>query len=57
MNMNINIEDYLSQEVEIKFTKNDEEFRRYINDDCDVCDIPNCNVDLETMFANYLGID
>lgn len=25
-------------------------------DDCDVCDIPNCNVDLETQYENYLGI-
>lgn len=36
---------------------NDEDFRRYVNDDCDVCDIPNCNVDLVTMYENYLGID
>lgn len=36
---------------------NDEEFRRYVNDDCDVCDIPNCNVDLATMYENYLCID
>lgn len=36
---------------------NDEGFRRYINNDCDVCDIPNCNVDLATMYENYLGID
>lgn len=36
---------------------NDEDFRRYVNDDCDVCDTPNCNVDLATMYENYLGID
>ena len=36
---------------------NDEDFRRYVNDDCDVCDIPNCNVDLSTMYLNYLGVD
>lgn len=36
---------------------NDPEFRRYVNDDCDVCDIPNCNVDLATQYKNYLGID
>ena len=36
---------------------NDEGFRRYVNDDCDVCDIPNCNVDLATQYENYLGID
>ena len=36
---------------------NDEGFRRYLNDDCDVCDIPNCNVDLATQYYNYLGID
>lgn len=36
---------------------NDEGFRRYVNDDCDVCDIPNCHVDLSTMYLNYLGVD
>lgn len=36
---------------------NDEEFRRYVNDDCDVCDIPNCSVDLATMYNNYLCRD
>ena len=36
---------------------NDEDFRRYVNDDCDVCDIPNCNVDLYTMYKNYLCRD
>lgn len=36
---------------------NDPDFRRYVNDDCDVCDIPNCNVDLATQYKNYLGID
>lgn len=35
----------------------DEDFRRYVNDDCDVCDIPNCNVDLATMYNNYLCRD
>lgn len=35
---------------------NDPDFRRYVNDDCDVCDIPNCNVDLATQYENYLGI-
>ena len=35
----------------------DEGFRRYVNDDCDVCDIPNCNVDLSTMYDNYLCRD
>ena len=35
----------------------DEDFRRYVNDDCDVCDIPNCNVDLVTMYDNYLCLD
>lgn len=35
----------------------DDYFRRYINDDCDVCDIPPCNVDLATQYENYLGID
>jgi hypothetical protein len=35
----------------------DEDFRRYVNDDCDVCDIPNCNVDLSTMYDNYLCRD
>ncbi|MEE0936497.1 MAG: hypothetical protein UIG52_00545 [Bacteroidales bacterium] len=36
---------------------NDEDFRRYVMDDCDVCDIPKCNVDLATLYENYLGID
>lgn len=36
---------------------NDEDFRRYVNDDCDVCDIPNCCVDLSTMYDNYLCRD
>lgn len=35
----------------------DEAFRRYVNDDCDICDIPSCNVDLATMYENYLGVD
>jgi hypothetical protein len=35
----------------------DEGFRRYVNDDCDVCDIPRCHVDLATQYENYLGID
>lgn len=35
----------------------DEDFRRYVNDDCDVCDIPSCNVDLATMYNNYLCRD
>lgn len=36
---------------------NDSDFRRYVNDDCDCCDIPNCAVDLATMYHNYLGVD
>ncbi len=35
----------------------DEDFRRYVNDDCDVCDIPNCCVDLSTKYNNYLCRD
>lgn len=35
----------------------DEDFKRYVNDDCDACDIPNCNVDLATMYNNYLCRD
>jgi hypothetical protein len=35
----------------------DDDFRRYVNDDCDVCDIPNCCVDLATMYSNYLCRD
>jgi len=35
----------------------DAEFRRYVNDDCDINDIPNCHVDLATQYKNYLGID
>lgn len=36
---------------------NDPDFRRYINDTDDLCDIPSCNVDLATQYENYLGID
>ena len=36
---------------------NDPDFRRYVKDTDDICDIPNCNVDLATMYHNYLGID
>ena len=36
---------------------NDPDFRRYVNDDCDVCDSPKCNVDLATQYENYLGFD
>lgn len=36
---------------------NDPDFRRYVNGGCDICDIPNCNVDLATQYENYLGID
>ena len=36
---------------------NDPDFRRYVNDDCDVCDIPNCNVDLATQYDNYLSYE
>lgn len=36
---------------------NDPDFRRYVNDDCDICDIPSCNVDLATQYKNYLGIN
>ena len=47
-----------SEELEARIALvNDEGFRRYVNDDCDVCDIPNCNVDLSTMYLNYLGVD
>ena len=35
----------------------DDDFRRYVNDDCDVCDIPNCCVDLSTKYNNYLCRD
>ena len=47
-----------SEELEARMALvTDEGFRRYVNDDCDVCDIPNCNVDLSTMYLNYLGVD
>lgn len=47
-----------SDELEARMVlATDEGFKRYVNDDCDVCDIPNCNVDLATMYKNYLGID
>lgn len=35
---------------------NDDDFKRYVNDSDDICDIPNCNVDLATMYENYLCI-
>jgi hypothetical protein len=35
----------------------DDDFRRYVNNDCDICDIPDCNVDLATMYDNYLCRD
>lgn len=35
---------------------NDPDFRRYINDTDDLCDIHSCNVDLATQYENYLGI-
>ena len=47
-----------SDELEARMAlATDEDFRRYVNDDCDVCDIPNCNVDLATMYDNYLCRD
>lgn len=47
-----------SNELEARMAlATDEGFRRYVNDDCDVCDIPNCNVDLSTMYDNYLCRD
>ena len=46
-----------SDEIEARMAlATDEDFRRYVNDDCDVCDIPKCNVDLATQYKNYLGI-
>ena len=49
---------YDAEELEARMTLvNDPDFRRYVNDDCDICDIPSCNVDLVTMYENYLGID
>lgn len=52
----INARDEAEMEARIALV-NDPDFRRYVNDDCDVCDIPNCNVDLATQYENYLGID
>ena len=49
---------YDAEEIEARMALvNDPDFRRYVNDDCDICDIPSCNVDLATMYENYLGID
>lgn len=49
---------YDAEELEARMALvNDPDFRRYVNDDCDICDIPSCNVDLATMYENYLGID
>ena len=45
-------------EMEARMTLvNDPDFRRYVNDTDDLCDIPPCNVDLATQYENYLGID
>ena len=33
---------------------NDIDFKRYINDIDDIDDIPSCNVDLATLYKNYL---
>ena len=52
----INARDEAEMEARMALV-NDPDFRRYVNDDCDVCDIPNCNVDLTTQYENYLGID
>jgi endogenous inhibitor of DNA gyrase (YacG/DUF329 family) len=52
----INARDGAEMEARIALAT-DEDFRRYVNDDCDVCDIPNCNVDLATMYNNYLCRD
>lgn len=47
-----------SDEMEARMALSiDEDFRRYVYDDCDVCDIPNCNVELSTMYENFLCID
>jgi hypothetical protein len=47
-----------SDELEARMAlATDEDFRRYVNDDCDVCDIPNCSVDLATVYNNYLCRD
>jgi hypothetical protein len=47
-----------SDELEARMAlATDEDFRRYVNDDCDVCDIPNCCVDLSTKYNNYLCRD
>lgn len=47
-----------SDELEARMAlATDEDFRKYVNDDCDGYDIPNCSVDLATMYRNYLGID
>ena len=51
----LNARDEAEMEARIALV-NDPDFRRYVNDDCDVCDIPNCNVDLATQYENYLGI-
>lgn len=52
----INARDEAELEARIALV-NDPDFRRYVNDTDDLCDIPPCNVDLATQYANYLGID
>lgn len=51
----INARDEAEMEARMALV-NDPDFRMYVNDDCDVCDIPNCNVDLATQYENFLGI-
>lgn len=49
---------YDEEELEARMALvTDEEFRQYVYDDFDICDIPRCNIDLATMYKNYLGID
>ena len=52
----INARDEAEMEARMALV-NDPDFRRYVNDTDDLCDIPPCNVDLATQYENYLGID
>lgn len=49
---------YDAEELEARMAlATDKDFRKYVNDDFNVGDMPSCNVDLVTMYENYLCRD
>lgn len=49
---------YDAEELEARMAlATDKDFRKYVNDDFNVDDMPSCNVDLVTMYENYLCRD